>query len=403
MVVVAACGAKLSATDSGASASGVTPLPACSDASAVAPKEPVCGGELTSCDPGHPQGLPVGACTAGATCDVRVRYACACPDELGPLFPWRCACVDGTWDCRLDPPGARSCSNECLADAGTTCPKPAAIAPPGPRVTTRAALGTGACAGKSLGSAIDAIHAANPSLADIATVYDPEKITTDGSFVYAFRLSDGFALALKRGGGDCPAGCTENEYWYFQTDAACAPKQVGHYHPTYGSGCVNVDGAAMWATPAPLDPKYVCGSDTTAQDISGTYAVCMTGNKTACSVKGGDEPTVAVNGNLTVKIAQRPDDRSKGTVTVTGTGHPKIDGVPFDATFMRRRFAVTASYSNLPAKCPDEWQLSIELDFEGVAVPGKLSFFEMHAVGCSETIGGGDYCKGIVGLQLYPP
>lgn len=90
-------------------------------------------------------------------------------------------------------------------------------------------------------------------------------------------------------------------------------------------------------------------------------------------------------------------------MTVTGTGQPKIDGVPFDATFTRRRFSVVSSYSNLPAKCPDEWQLSIDLDFEGIAVPGRLKFFESHSIGCSETTGGGDYCKGDLGLELYTP
>ncbi|MBI2391997.1 MAG: hypothetical protein HYV09_20565 [Deltaproteobacteria bacterium] len=107
--------------------------------------------------------------------------------------------------------------------------------------------------------------------------------------------------------------------------------------------------------------------------------------------------------DLTVKIAQTPSDLSRGTVTVFGTGHPKIDGVPFDATFSRRRLTVAKSYSNLPAKCPDQWSFNLELDFEGVIVPGRLQFSESHAVGCSETTGGGTYCKGQVYAQLFAP
>lgn len=410
----ASCGAKVSTdgADAGVLASTVTPMPACADPAAAAPKEPLCGGEVSTCDPYHPQGLPLGACTSGATCDVTVRNACACADEPGPRFPYRCACAEGSWECELMPPDGRICENACLKDAGPadaepgdggfTCPKPKAITPPGPRVTAREMPGTGACVGKTLGAVIDAVHAANPTLNDITRVYDPDKLTSDGSFVYAFGPDDGFALALKRGGGDCPAGCTENEYWYFRTDSACTPKQVGHYKPLYGSSCLNVEGAPMWATPPPPDPLYLCASDKTPQDISGAYTICVTGQRNVCSEKGGAEPIVPLNGNLSLKIEQGAD-RSTGKVTVTGTGHPKIDGIPFDATFSRRRFKVAATYSNLPAKCPDQWQLSIELDFEGAVTPGKLQFFETHAIGCSESTGGGTYCKGAINVDLFAP
>ena len=58
----------------------------------------------------------------------------------------------------------------------------------------------------------------------------------DGSFIYAFATETGFAVTFKRGGGDCPAGCAENEYWYFVTDPACAPMQVGHFNAAWGPG-----------------------------------------------------------------------------------------------------------------------------------------------------------------------
>jgi hypothetical protein len=308
----------------------------------------------------------------------------------------------------LDPPDARTCANTCATDAGpgdagpSFCPKPKGSSPPGPSLTSRTAMGTGACAGRALGTVLDALYVANPTLASITTIYDPSTTLFDGSFVYAFAIPDGFAIALKRGGGDCPAGCTENEYWYFESDASCTPRQVGHYHPTYGSACVNVDGAPMWATPAPLDPASVCAADTTARNISGTYVVCATGNRTACTPKAGAEPTTPLNANLTVTIAQRAEDLSMGTVTVTGTGHSLIDGVPFDATFERRRFSVTKSFDNLPSSCIDQWQFSMQLDFEGVLVPGHLSLFEVHGLDCSGSTQG-DYCKGQIGLELYTP
>lgn len=404
LVVAAACGGRIK---SGDGAAGVTALPVCAGSTATAPAMPACGQELTSCDPLHPQGLPVGTCSEGAACDVVVRAECACPDEQGGRYPWRCSCDGGSWQCTLDPPEGRACGNSCLTDAGPGdgggfCPGPKAVALPGPRLTTRAALGTGACAGRTLGSVIDAIRAANPVLAGVTTLYDPNSLTSDGSFVHAFAVPDGFAIAFKVGGGDCPAGCTENEYWYFRTDASCAPLQVGHYHPTYGSGCVTVDGTPLWATPTPIDPVNICAADTSAQDISGTYSVCATGNQSACATSKNAGPPVQLNTNLKLVIAQLPDDRSKGTVTVSGTGHPLIDGVPLEATFKRRRFDVTRSFSNLPATCMNEWQFSMQLDFEG-GTPGHLQFFEFHTVDCSGTGGGGDYCKGQIWLDVYAP
>jgi len=280
------------------------------------------------------------------------------------------------------------------SDAGV-CPKPTVTEPPGPRVTTRDATGSGPCAGRTLGSVIDAVLAAHPELADIKTLWTPEHIT-DGSFIHAFALPDGgFALVFKRGGGDCPAGCTENEYWYFRTDGSCGVSQVGHYHPTYGSGCVNVDGSPMWSVPAPIDPASVCGADLVPKDISGTFSLCADGMRTACTPKAGAEKPTPLPTALTIVIAQRKDDLSKGTVTLTGTGHSLIDGVPIDAVFQRKRFTATKEYSNLPSKCPEQYSISIALDFEGI-VPGSLSLFESHTLDCATS----GYCKGAINAKL---
>jgi hypothetical protein len=148
----------------------------------------------------------------------------------------------------------------------------------------------------------------------------------------------------------------------------------------------------MWTVPATPDPATLCGADLSAKDISGTYSLCADGTRTACTAKMGAEPTVPLPSALTLVVAQTKGDLSKGTVTLTGTGHPRVDGVPLDATFMRRRFTATKSYSNLPSTCPDEYGVTIELDFEGVRVPGGLGFHEFHTLDCPKDPTG--YCKG---------
>ena len=292
--------------------------------------------------------------------------------------------------------GCSSSSSKSPPDAPTcalqSSPTPS---PPGPALTSRAARGAGACFGWTLGDIIDTILGARPELADVSLVFDPggPVLLGDRSYIYPFALPDGgFALILRRGGGDCPAGCTENEYWYFQTDASCAPKQIGHYHPTYPSGgrCVTVDGAAMWGTPAAPDPKFVCAADLTAQDISGTFTLCAQGTRMVCSDKAGAEREKPVPGALTLTIAQRAGDRSKGTVTLAGTGHPLLDGVPLDATFERRRFTAKVDYNNLPSACANQYQIEVRYDFEGVVVPGHVHLFEVMTLACPAT----NYCKG---------
>jgi hypothetical protein len=48
-------------------------------------------------------------------------------------------------------------------------------------------------------------------------------------------------------------------------------------------------------------------------------------------------------------------------------------------------------YSNLPAQCPDEYGLSLEVDFEGTRPPA-MRYVENHSVGPCPPLG--DWCKG---------
>src|SRR5262249_35765453 len=149
---------------------------------------------------------------------------------------------------------------------------------------------TGACAGVTLAAILDAIRAASPDLAAVTTLFDPtQQGGGDGSFIYAYQRADGgFAVVFKLGSGDCPAGCTDNDYRYFSTHGTCAPIAVGHFHTSWGSGsCLATDGAPMWDHPPAPDPLIVCGADNAPADLRGSYTLHATGQRQPCAL-GGD-------------------------------------------------------------------------------------------------------------------
>jgi hypothetical protein len=129
------------------------------------------------------------------------------------------------------------------ADARLDTARIVPVSDPGiPVYTTRA--GTGPCQGKTVDSLIDKIYASDATLPGMGLYRG--LLGTDGSYIYAFVRSDGgFAFAFKYGSGDCPSGCIENEYWYFQTDADCVPRQVGHYRQQGSWAC----GTPLWGVP----------------------------------------------------------------------------------------------------------------------------------------------------------
>ncbi len=281
---------------------------------------------------------------------------------------------------------------------GISPPSQGDASPPGTPAYELAQKGLGACADSSLVRVIAAVHQGWPALADVTELYrdDPNRLG-DGSFIYAFANGTGFALVFRRGGGDCPAGCTENEYWYFVTDAACAPTQVGHYGADWGAGsCLMTSGHPMWGIPGPPPPGVVCGADNTPTQLGGVYNFRATGTRTACTEKAGSEPQFSVTLSLTLSVAQVAGDLSRGTVTVEGTGHQLIDGQPIPATFTRQRFTAAREMSNLPSTCIDQFSIQIQHDFESTQ-PGRLEFFEVRSLNCPPSQ---EYCKGAIGLDL---
>jgi hypothetical protein len=266
--------------------------------------------------------------------------------------------------------------------------------PSGVYLTSESESGRGVspCANTTLGDVLTAIRAADPTLADIQTIYDPATATSDGSFIYAYDVGVlGLDIVFKRGLGDCPAGCTENDYRYFSTDASCHPVDVGHYHAAWGTGsCLTVDGAPMWGHPSPPDPLTVCGADNSARDLRGTYALRGTGQRTPCAVTATSPSSVDVQ--MKLLIEQNTQDLSTGTVTFSFTGDPLVDGVPLPATFQRDRFDATFMSSNLPNACPRELTVTAHYDFEGYQ-PGGIEAVDLGNDSCAA-------CKGSLSLAL---
>jgi hypothetical protein len=267
---------------------------------------------------------------------------------------------------------------------------------PGYYVADPSVSGAGACTSKTLGDVLTAIRAANPALGAVTTIYNPtQQSTGDGNFVYPYQTSDGgFAIVFKRGAGDCPAGCTDNTYDYFQTDDSCAPAQVGHYHEVSGT-CLQVDGTPMWDhPPSPPDPSLVCGADNTPQMISGQYSLRAVGQSQPCAASGDTPSSNAIDTTVTLTIVQSGANAATGVVSFAGTGNALVDNVGLPAQFIRRRFEAMLQKNNLPSTCLQEYAVTAQYDFEN-ALPGTLTVTQVGDTNCS-------LCKGGLALTLTP-
>lgn len=270
---------------------------------------------------------------------------------------------------------------------------------PGTPVTELGAVGGGVCGGTTLARAIEDARVLRPDLSDVTTLFVPDPSRGgDGSFIYAFLRSDGgFALVFKRGGGDCPSGCTENDYYYFRTSANCAVEELGETHRGSDQSCIPGDQPARWGIPPAPPPSAICGADLTPQDISDRYTVVTCGRAMACATSKEMSDERALPEALPLIIEQDPSDLSRGTVTLDGTGEPLIDGKALTATFSRRSFKVYIDESNLPATCIERWSLDWELDLEGFGAQ-RLELQRVSTPDCDNQPG--DYCKGFVSAQF---
>jgi hypothetical protein len=252
--------------------------------------------------------------------------------------------------------------------------------------------------GQTLGDVIRTVVASRPDLSDI-TYLHPGHPTGDGSFIYAYSDSNGgFALIFKRAGGDCPAGCTENEYWYFETGVACAVTEIGHAKFPPPGGCFPPDAKTMWGMPPPLPPYVFCGADMSTHDMSGMYSLPVCGSRRPCLRSGEKDVIEPVMTEVTLVVAQKPDDLGNGTVTLTGSPMPELDGTPIPATFQLKRFTGQLTASNSPSTCFAQRTVTIAYDFDRFG-ESHVRVDVLDTPDCSMP---SDYCKGYLDAALGP-
>jgi hypothetical protein len=268
---------------------------------------------------------------------------------------------------------------------------------PGTPVYELSLVGGGECEGITLGETIDRIHTEHPELADIQTLYPPER-GKDGSHIYAFQKPDGtFALVFKRGGGDCPVGCTENDYWYFDTVGHCDISPEGYTRRYFDGQCLPPDQLPKWGIPPAAPPESICGASAEPEDLSGDYSIYLCGQASQCATSAqGSKPTGLPN-VAQLRVAQDPADLAHGTVTLSGTGEPLLDDHELSATFERRHFHAEEHATNLPAKCIEQHDVTLDYDFEGFGAR-HLSFHQTATPDCDAKPD--DYCKGMLDADL---
>ena len=116
--------------------------------------------------------------------------------------------------------------------------------------------GLGACSNETLADYLTEITTAHPHLADITRLFNVQMIG-DGNLIFAFRWGDGFRIAYQRGSGDCPAGCINKEFWYFEVGPSCEVTGAGHFRSVPdGRNCRSFEGTPLWGLPEP--PSNVC-------------------------------------------------------------------------------------------------------------------------------------------------
>ena len=80
------------------------------------------------------------------------------------------------------------------------------------RIGSRYLFGIIAFEGRLHPQRLSEIYQANPGV----IIADPNGYVGDWSNIYPWKHDGNMTYLFRLGGGDCPAGCTENEFWYFR-------------------------------------------------------------------------------------------------------------------------------------------------------------------------------------------
>lgn len=263
-------------------------------------------------------------------------------------------------------------------------------------LTTRDATGTGVCATTTAGDIIDAARALVPDLPDVREPFDPGQPSAgEAPRVLVYRTPcGGFAAVFITGNGDCPAGCIDHRYWYFETNPSspkvCTLGTAGAHARTFdrARNCYEVKGSPRWGQPTQLPRESRCDVDR----LSGTYTRCVSGGYTPC---GGN--TGVIDAIITLAIEQDASDASKATLTLGGTRYPGLDGVPYEAHVNGRVITAEKKATTGSASCLTTSSFTFELDLD--KPPGFAGYLEYKESKCTP---GAGTCEGGLGITLAP-
>lgn len=250
-------------------------------------------------------------------------------------------------------------------------------------------VGPGVCAQTTLADFVAAIHASDPSLADITTFPSPNELY-DGSGVYVLDAPTGFMVVLKRGAHDCPAGCIDNEYYYFDTIDDCQPVLFGHYSTLFDfeRNCYNVSGTPLWSIGNSIHPESRCDFDPTPRLAGGTYQLNAVGSGTICETGA----TVMNANSYEIRVAD--PDPITGATTVSFIGfHDSLTDVPREGVVVNNRLSVHLLEET--TSCINQQNLLFDFDF--TTNVGFFLFSELKS-DCDDPAS--KYCKGELYLDL---
>lgn len=301
----------------------------------------------------------------------------------------------GQTDDWLPPTDAGGTSTSPPFDASPGVCGVLASSPPGTLATSRDAKGANQCASVTIGEVIDAARKLDPTTPNVSEPFHPNDGTGGEAprvLAYITPLG-GFALAFIDGSGDCPAGCINHRYWYFETNpsaTACTLTAVGKYSTNFDSAgnCYAVEGAARWGQPPPI--KKTCAVDAGAPFTTKTYALCGSGGVQTCGAGG------VFDGVITFRVVRDSTDPTrKGTVFIDdGTKNPNIDGHAFLADF---KGDVVDVQDSVPTSCGTKQ--TFVFHFDPNVTTGFAGGLEYEATPCTDA--GASSCLDHVGISMF--
>lgn len=281
-------------------------------------------------------------------------------------------------------------------DGDITPPRCGVDEEPGTELTNPQSEGEGRCAGVSVEEFVRAIRAQNPELADVTEMHAEVSDGESASYYVTFIENDGGLRAVfQQGSGDCPSGCIDNLFHYFEAGDTCEPVLAGSYSnvQNYDDNCREISGEPRWGYPVASPTTNSCDPPE-APVIEGTFEIPFSGTHLECSTKGGASGQ-AVSGTLELTISPA-STLGESIVTLKSSAFdlPWLESSEFSAVFDYLQGRVETQWDNTPTTCLETYALSMNLDLE-VCFEGHLFYEEAIDTACSD-----DLCKGSLYLDL---